>query len=384
MTNVTMTQVPAEQDVNDIINGLIGDYFGGIISEIGKLDDEFQALVHQIVSSIFGFGAEFDAEFAEVTQALIDQLNTYQGDARPILFNSVTVIAQSLNDVANGKVSADNYDEERKKISDALQADKDALAELSEEETEAEVALTGEATVQVSLAVLPVIVQSDLDLGKVFAAYVDAFFNGFETGTEADDDMVGGVSGNIMLGLGGDDSMNGRLGDDKMYGGAGDDRMEGGFGSDLMYGGADNDDMFGGSNNDRMFGDGGADQIDGGYGDDRIDGGTGNDILDGGANSDVISGGDGDDLIIGGYGQDKLTGGEGSDTFVFDDFSGKDVITDWESGVDTIQISGWTSGFQNLKVSQNGDDAVISYSFAKIVLEDTDTSTISATDFDFV
>lgn len=79
-------------------------------------------------------------------------------------------------------------------------------------------------------------------------------------------------------------------------------------------------------------------------GNDIINGGDGDDIIYGQAGDDVIDGGNGNDTIFGGVGSDTLTGGLGADTFVFfnsdfaDSFS-TDTITDFENGIDLIDIS---------------------------------------------
>ncbi|WP_263846350.1 FG-GAP-like repeat-containing protein [Roseobacter sinensis] len=96
------------------------------------------------------------------------------------------------------------------------------------------------------------------------------------------------------------------------------------FGYDLSY-------VFAGqvshSGDDALLGEGGNDVLEGGYGSDRLDGGVGNDRL------------------IGGEGADTLTGGEGSDVFVFDEnahstLDTRDMITDFEVGLDQIDLSG--------------------------------------------
>lgn len=112
----------------------------------------------------------------------------------------------------------------------------------------------------------------------------------------------------------------------------------------------------------------GADIILGGQGNDVIMGAyihlqdlnsDGNDQLDGGEGNDTIEGGGGDDLIIGGLGNDELYGegiegdledyvGEifsvaysptGKDTFAFDVGSGVDIIHDFGTDYDVIQVS---------------------------------------------
>ncbi|GCA89184.1 alginate lyase 7 [Microcystis aeruginosa NIES-4264] len=78
-------------------------------------------------------------------------------------------------------------------------------------------------------------------------------------------------------------------------------------------------------------------QINGYWGNDNITGSTGN---------DVIIGGGGDDILIGGLGSDQLTGGEGRDRFIFNTFdeigqgANQDKILDFNTGLDTIDISG--------------------------------------------
>ncbi|WP_208121921.1 Ig-like domain-containing protein [Spirabiliibacterium mucosae] len=67
-------------------------------------------------------------------------------------------------------------------------------------------------------------------------------------------------------------------------------------------------------------------------------------LLDGRADGgdDTLNGGAGDDILFGGAGNDTLSGGEGADKFVFlvNSNSGKDTITDFESGKDKIVLSG--------------------------------------------
>ena len=78
------------------------------------------------------------------------------------------------------------------------------------------------------------------------------------------------------------------------------------------------------------------------------------DSLVGGAGNDTISGGDGADTITGGIGRDSLTGGAGADRFVFgantsataysSNAAATDVISDFVSGTDKIDITGLSGG----------------------------------------
>lgn len=85
---------------------------------------------------------------------------------------------------------------------------------------------------------------------------------------------------------------------------------------------------------------------------DRFDGGKGSDFLSGGNGSDVLEGGSGKDTLSGGNGSDILRGGSGDDTFVFNsaaeagNVNQYDRITDFQSGHDKIDLSGFMVGGQ--------------------------------------
>ena len=86
-----------------------------------------------------------------------------------------------------------------------------------------------------------------------------------------------------------------------------------------------------------LYGHGGVDTLDGRGGNDTIRGNGGDDVLDGGGD---------DDLVVGGSGADVLTGGSGADNFrigYFESGTGADAdrITDFATGTDIVDISGW-------------------------------------------
>ena len=87
-----------------------------------------------------------------------------------------------------------------------------------------------------------------------------------------------------------------------------------------------------------LLGNNAANTFQGGGGFDYLYGGAGNDKLYGEGDSDMVRGGAGDDLVNGGAGDDGLYGGAGRDTFVTS--SGHDIIQDFASGQDRIQVAG--------------------------------------------
>jgi Ca2+-binding RTX toxin-like protein len=99
------------------------------------------------------------------------------------------------------------------------------------------------------------------------------------------------------------------------------------------------------------------DVIGGGAGDDTLNGLSGNDVLRGDAGNDQLFGGAGNDQIVGGAGTDMLFGGEGADTFVLARGMNLDVLTDFEAGVDKLDLSAFgLGGIANLtsKVQSTG------------------------------
>jgi Ca2+-binding RTX toxin-like protein len=171
------------------------------------------------------------------------------------------------------------------------------------------------------------------------------------------------LTGTIVLGLGGNDTINGSFANDFLQGNQGNDDIDGNGGMDRIKGGQGNDDIydfgtgsvingdrgddyinadddaeftwiFGGNQDpsdpldgndyingshgiDIIQGNGGNDDIDGDRGDDFIRGGKGNDDLYGGSGDDEVRGDLGNDWIVGSRDADVMTGGEGNDTFGF-------------------------------------------------------------------
>lgn len=92
--------------------------------------------------------------------------------------------------------------------------------------------------------------------------------------------------------------------------------------------------------NDTVSGGRGADTISGGAGNDSLVGDDGADNISGGSGSDRLRGGNGTDLLAGSGGRDVITGGGGADVFRFVGTTGTDRITDFQDGLDRIDLAG--------------------------------------------
>lgn len=144
------------------------------------------------------------------------------------------------------------------------------------------------------------------------------------------------------------------------------------------------DTITGGSSGDIVFGGGGDDVIDSGGYDfssivsdrDMLSGGSGSDTLIGHEDADTLDGGKGRDLINGGIGGDSLTGGSGQDRFVFNNYGGKDTITDFATADDRIMFGeGVSRG--SLKIAEVEGGVMIKAGYGlSILLEGADLTDI--------
>ncbi len=137
-------------------------------------------------------------------------------------------------------------------------------------------------------------------------------------------------------------------------GGNDNDQLSGDSGADSLYGGHGDDQLSGGAGDDRLIGGVGNDDLSGGDGKDFLNAGAGDDIISGGAGADKIIGGVGADTIEGGAGNDHLWGGNwwkdgASDTFIISAGGGKDMIHDFETQNDQIDLSSYGLEFSDLK-----------------------------------
>ena len=123
-----------------------------------------------------------------------------------------------------------------------------------------------------------------------------------------------------------------------------------------------------------------SDAISGLSGADILVGHGGDDSLRGGKGWDALLGGDGDDVLIGGRGDDFLLGGEGADVFHFREGSGRDLIEDFEVGVDTISIGRGARSMDELTFIQDGADVLVRFADVEIVVDEITVETLAVAD----
>ena len=127
----------------------------------------------------------------------------------------------------------------------------------------------------------------------------------------------------LLVGWGGDDTLDGANKNDKLEGKDGNDKISGLDGNDTLQGHKGND------------------QLDGGKGKDKLDGDDGNDTLIGGAGKDYFEDDDGNNVF---------TGGKGKDIFVIDDDEdGFVTITDFNGKKDKLEIDNDYEFFEDFK-----------------------------------
>jgi Ca2+-binding RTX toxin-like protein len=112
----------------------------------------------------------------------------------------------------------------------------------------------------------------------------------------------------------------------------------------------------------------------------------GGSFLYGNSGDNKLTGQLGIDWLDGGRGNDTLASGSGADVFVFKSNSDNDVITDFEDGIDKINLQNHTGieKFGDLGVKQNGDDVIVDLGGGDTVtLRDVDKTDLSGVDFMF-
>ncbi|MFE3836315.1 hypothetical protein [Pseudogemmobacter sonorensis] len=102
----------------------------------------------------------------------------------------------------------------------------------------------------------------------------------------------------------------------------------------------------------------------------RIVGGARADMLIASAQTTALAGGDGADILIDGPGAQEMSGGRGQDVFVMTAGGGANVITDFEPGVDRIDLSGWRMfrGAAQLTFTATATGGIIEFGAERLVI----------------
>lgn len=118
----------------------------------------------------------------------------------------------------------------------------------------------------------------------------------------------------------------------------------------------------------------------GSAGADSMVGGGGDDMISGAAGNDSLSGGGGADILMGGGGLDTLTGGAGADVFVLSAGGRRTLVTDFEPGLDRLDLSLWpmlrTSA--QLTITGSGTGTLVQFGTEELDLRRTDGGGVSA------
>ncbi|WP_017999646.1 calcium-binding protein [Paracoccus sp. N5] len=214
-----------------------------------------------------------------------------------------------------------------------------------------------------------------------------------------DTNGTGNGLANLIVGNGGSNLLFGAAGADTLEGGQGRDTLDGGAGVDtLRFSGAgpvrvnlglsgpqatgygldsirNIENLLTGAGNDILTGNALTNTLTASAGNDRIAGMGGHDRLFGQA---------GADRLRGGLGNDTLHGGPGADSFVFAAGDGADRILDFVDGQDRIVIESGAERFAELRITDLGADARISFGNVVIVLANIDHHLLTAQDFLFL
>ena len=166
-------------------------------------------------------------------------------------------------------------------------------------------------------------------------------------------------------------------GNDRVYLNGGNDLFFTGSANDTVFGGAGDDSVAGGLDLDRLFGGAGNDVLNGGAGNDLLIGGSGDDWALGSLGDDTLTGGLGRDKLCGGGGSDLLCGGAGGDVFVFGLGTGRDVIRDYQPGIDHLLGLGGVIPV----ITVEGGDALIRFGAEEVLLLGVAPGGLTAGDF---
>ncbi len=194
------------------------------------------------------------------------------------------------------------------------------------------------------------------------------------------ENVIGSNFGDVITGDNGDNVLDGKQGYDVISGGGGDDVLSAQSG---VLDGGSGDDTFDASGWFNAEIDLAAGTATGNYasvtlaGIENVQGGSSDDVILGDAGANALAGGAGDDRLSGRGGDDLLTGGAGADAFVFAAGHGHDTITDFAPGVDSIEVTGFTS----YTLAQQGADLRIVFDANNsILLQNVDAADFEASD----
>ena len=217
----------------------------------------------------------------------------------------------------------------------------------------------------------------------------DTVFAGIDVPSVSDTTSGDTTPSDTTSGGGGTDTSSGG-GSDTTSGGGGTDTSSGGGGTDTNSGG--NDTTSGGGNTEDYTLNSGKTAVTlGAEFEGTFDLGdyastiktvvgssqTGYDVeIIGNDKANKLVGGAGDDTLNGKGGNDTLTGGDGDDIFVYESGGGKDVITDYEEGVDRVIISGDYVSASSVK----GSDVVFKVGKGTLTLKKAKDKEITVTD----
>ena len=101
---------------------------------------------------------------------------------------------------------------------------------------------------------------------------------------------------------------------------------------------------------------------------------------------ETLQGGGGDDALHDGAGNDLLSGGTGADVFVFDRDGSADRVSDFQDGVDLLDLSDWGRIYtaSALTIAITGSGAVVSYGDESLTITRSGGAALQLTDADFV
>ncbi len=205
---------------------------------------------------------------------------------------------------------------------------------------------------------------------------------------------IGSDTGQLGIGTPGSDIIDSGGGNDVVFETGGTNIIDTGSGEDYtanVSSGSGWDIVMGGSGNDSIIGPR--------FGFLNARGGTGNDTIIGGLNTDYLFGDEGDDLLLGGGGNDVLVGGEGNDwlhggsgddRFVYGQGDGNDLILDFGSGNDVLDLTpmGGTITWEELQKAMSSDENgntqidLTQWGGGTITLYNVDQSTLTEDMFD--